>query len=91
MYLAFITLAVALSISAVAIYYSVSRPSLLYFASAAIPIMIMGGSLEIGKLVTAVWLHKYWGRATWWLRTYLALAVVILMLITSMGIFWLSK
>ena len=91
MFLAFITLAVALSISAVAIYYSVAG-LVAIFASAAIPIMIMGGTLEIGKLVTAVWLHKYWTRATWWLRTYLALAVVVLMLITSMGIFgFLSK
>ena len=91
MFLAFITLAVALSISAVAIYYSVAG-LVAIFASAAIPIMIMGGTLEIGKLVTAVWLHKYWTRATWWLRTYLALAVVVLMFITSMGIFgFLSK
>jgi hypothetical protein len=52
----------------------------------------MGGTLEVGKLVTAVWLHKYWRRATWWLRYYLALAVVVLMFITSMGIFgFLSK
>jgi hypothetical protein len=54
--------------------------------------MIMGGVLEVGKLVTAVWLHKYWKQAAWWLRTYLATAVVVLMFITSMGIFgFLSK
>ena len=54
--------------------------------------MIMGGALEIGKLVTAVWLHRYWNRAAWWLRSYLALAVLVLMFITSMGIFgFLSK
>ncbi|MDB4257137.1 hypothetical protein N9827_00590 [bacterium] len=54
--------------------------------------MIMGGTLEIAKLVTAVWLHKYWDRATWWLRSYLSIAVVVLMFITSMGIFgFLSK
>jgi len=52
----------------------------------------MGGVLEIGKLVTAVWLHKYWSKAAWWLRTYLATAVIVLMFITSMGIFgFLSK
>ena len=52
----------------------------------------MGGALEIGKLVTAVWLHKHWRKAKWWLRYYLALAVVVLMFITSMGIFgFLSK
>jgi hypothetical protein len=54
--------------------------------------MIMGGVLEIGKLVTAVWLHKYWSQARWWLKYYLATAVLVLMFITSMGIFgFLSK
>jgi hypothetical protein len=54
--------------------------------------MIMGGVLEVGKLVTAVWLHRYWKQATWWLRTYLSVAVIVLMFITSMGIFgFLSK
>ena len=91
MFLAILTLVTALSISAVAIYYSVAG-LVAIFAAAAIPIIIMGGVLEIGKLVTAVWLHKYWGRATWWLRTYLSAAVIILMFITSMGIFgFLSK
>jgi hypothetical protein len=54
--------------------------------------MIMGGVLEIGKLVTAVWLHRYWNQAKWWLKSYLTIATVILMFITSMGIFgYLSK
>jgi hypothetical protein len=54
--------------------------------------MIMGGTLEIAKLVTAVWLHKHWQQATWWLKTYLSTAVIVLMFITSMGIFgFLSK
>jgi hypothetical protein len=62
------------------------------FAAAAIPIMIMGGVLEVSKLVTAVWLHKYWKQATWWLKSYLSVAVIVLMFITSMGIFgFLSK
>ena len=47
----------------------------------------MGTALEIGKLVAPVWLHKYWQQAKWWLKTYLTTAVVILMFITSMGIF----
>ena len=81
----------ALSISAVAIYYSVSG-LVAIFAAAAIPIMVMGGVLEIGKLVTAVWLHRYWNQARWWLKSYLSIATVILMFITSMGIFgFLSK
>ena len=91
MFLAILTLITALSISAVAIYYSVAG-LVAIFAAAAIPIMIMGGTLEIGKLVTAVWLHRYWSKATWWLKTYLSIAVVTLMVITSMGIFgFLSK
>jgi len=91
MILAIITLITALAISAVAIYYSVAG-LVAIFAAAALPIMIMGGVLEVSKLVTAVWLHKYWKQATWWLKSYLSLAVVMLMLITSMGIFgFLSK
>ena len=86
-----LTLITALAISAVAIYYSVAG-LVAIFAAAAIPIIIMGTTLEVAKLVTAVWLHKYWSRATWWLRYYLATAVVVLMFITSMGIFgYLSK
>ena len=91
MALGLLTLITALSISAVAIYYSVAG-LVAIFAAAAIPIMIMGGVLEVGKLVTAVWLHKHWKQATWWLKTYLSTAVLVLMLITSMGIFgFLSK
>ena len=91
MFLAILTLITALAISAVAIYYSVAG-LMAIFAAAALPIMIMGGVLEVSKLVTAVWLHKYWKQATWWLKTYLSTAVIVLMLITSMGIFgFLSK
>ena len=91
MALGILVLLSALSISAVAIYYSIAG-LVAIFAAAAIPIMIMGTALEIGKLVTAVWLHKYWSKAKWWLKTYLAIAVAVLMFITSMGIFgYLSK
>ena len=91
MILGILVLLTALSISAVAIYYSVSG-LMAIFAAAAIPIMVMGGVLEVGKLVTAVWLHKYWNQARWWLKSYLTIATVILMFITSMGIFgYLSK
>ena len=91
MFLALLTMVTALAISAVAIYYSVAGLTAI-FAAAVIPIIIMGGVLEIAKLVTAVWLHKYWDRAVWWLKGYLSVAVVVLMFITSMGIFgFLSK
>lgn len=91
MFLAYLTLITALTISAVAIYYSVSGLAAI-FAAAVIPIIIMGGVLETAKLVTAVWLHRYWDQAKWWLKTYLSIAVAVLMFITSMGIFgFLSK
>ena len=91
MFLGLLVFITALCISAVAIYYSIAG-LVAIFAAAAVPIMIMGGALEVGKLVTAVWLHKHWKRARWWLRYYLAIAVVVLMFITSMGIFgFLSK
>jgi len=91
MFIGLLTLITALTISAVAIYYSVSG-LVAIFAAAAVPIIIMGGALEIGKLVTALWLHRYWRQARWWLKTYLSIAVLVLMFITSMGIFgFLSK
>jgi hypothetical protein len=91
MFLGVLVLLTALTISAVAIYYSVSG-LVAIFAAAALPIMIMGGVLEVGKLVTAVWLHRYWAQTKWWLKSYLSLAVILLMFITSMGIFgFLSK
>ena len=90
-FIAWLTLFTALTISGVAIFYSVSGLAAI-FSAAVIPIIIMGGVLEVSKLVTAVWLHRYWGIATWWLKTYLSIAVLVLMLITSIGIFgFLSK
>ena len=89
--MAILTLLTALSISAVAIYYSIAGLAAI-FAAAAIPIMIMGTVLEVGKLVTASWLYQNWKAAGLAIKTYLSIAVVVLMLITSMGIFgFLSK
>ena len=91
MLLGILTLIIALAISAVAIYYSVAG-LVAIFAAVAVPIIIMGGALEIGKLVTALWLHRNWKKAKWWLKGYLSIAVFVLMFITSMGIFgFLSK
>lgn len=91
MLLGLLVLLAALSISGVAIYYSIAG-LVAIFAAAQLPIIVMGGVLEISKLITAVWLHKYWKRAVWWLKGYLSVAVIILMFITSMGIFgFLSK
>lgn len=86
-----LTLLVALSISAVAAYYSIVGLTAI-FAAAVVPIIIMGSILEVGKIVTTVWLRKYWHKCGFLLKTYLTSAVVILAILTSMGIFgFLSK
>ena len=91
MFLSLITLAVALSLSVIAAYYSIAGLAAI-FAAAVIPIMIMGSILELAKVVVTIWLHEYWVRARWLMKLYLVSAVIMLMLITSMGIFgFLSK
>jgi hypothetical protein len=81
----------ALSISGVAIYYSVLGLAAI-FAAAKVPIYIMGAVLEIAKLVTASWLYQNWKNIPFLLKTYLTTAVAVLMIITSLGIFgFLSK
>jgi len=91
MFLSLITLAVALSLSVIAAYYSIAGLAAI-FAAAVIPIMIMGSILELAKVVVTIWLHEYWNRARWLMKSYLVSAVIMLMLITSMGIFgFLSK
>jgi hypothetical protein len=86
-----LTLLVALSLSSVAAWYSIIGLTAI-FAGAVIPVIIMGGILEVGKITTTVWLRKYWHRAGWLLKLYLVPAVVALALLTSMGIFgFLSK
>jgi|13_taG_2_1085334.scaffolds.fasta_scaffold27180_2 hypothetical protein len=76
----------ALSVSASAAFYSVSGLSKL-FAGASLEVIIMAGSLEFAKLVTASLLYQYWDTINKSLRTYLSIATVILVLITSMGIY----
>jgi hypothetical protein len=88
---AYLALISGLTISAVAVWYSVAG-LVAIFAAAAIPIIIMGVTLEISKLVATVWLKMNWNRAPVLMRTYLLTAIAVLMLITSMGIFgFLSK
>lgn len=87
----YLTLATALIISLSSAVYSILGLTAI-FASAFWPIVIMGGSLEIGKIVTTLWLHKYWNKAELQYKVYLCSAVAILMLLTSMGVFgFLSK
>ena len=76
----------ALSVSASAAFYSVSGLSKL-FAGASLEVIIMASSLEFAKLVTASLLYQYWGTINKTLRTYLSMATIILVLITSMGIY----
>jgi hypothetical protein len=91
MTLAWLLLLTGLTISAVAIYYSVVGLTAI-FSAAAIPIIIMGSALEVGKLVCASWLKANWERAPRFIKYYMIIAVVVLMIITSMGIFgFLSK
>ena len=81
----------AFGLSAIAAYYSIVG-LIAIFASAPIPIAIMGGSLEVAKLVTASWLYRNWQDSPRMLKYYFTTAVVILMMITSLGIFgYLSK
>ena len=93
MFMALLTLITALAISGIAAFYSIVG-LMAIFSGAALQIAIMGGALEVGKLVTASWLYQNWrnrnlGRA---LKTYLFISVIVLIFITSIGIFgFLSK
>jgi hypothetical protein len=77
---------VAISIAAIAAWFSVVG-LMAIFAASAIPVAIMAGSLEVGKLVTASWVYRNWKRAPFLLKSYLTFATVVLMFITSLGIF----
>jgi hypothetical protein len=91
MFLSYFTLLTALSLSVVAAWYSILGLTAI-FASAVIPIIIMGSILEVAKVTVTVWLHEYWHRCRLLMKFYLVPAVAMLMVITSMGIFgFLSK
>lgn len=87
----YLMLVIAITISAIAAWYSVEGLTAI-FAAAVVPVIIMGGALEAGKITATVWLHNNWARISWAYKTYLIPAIVFLMLLTSMGIFgFLSK
>jgi len=91
MFLGLLTLLVAISISGIAAYYSILGLTAI-FAAAFLPIVLMGSVLEVGKILATVWLHIHWRRAPLIIKTYLTSAVIVLMFITSMGVFgFLSK
>ena len=81
----------AIALSSVAGYYSVIGLTTI-FSSAFIPVLIMAGTLETSKVIVASWLYNNWRKTPWLLKSYLTGAVVVLMFITSLGIFgFLSK
>jgi len=85
------TLVSALSISCVGAYFSVLGLATI-FPGSQISVVIMGIVLEIGKIIAAIWLHRNWKVAPWLVKGYLCFAVLVLMGITSLGIFgFLSK
>ena len=87
----YLLFAVALSLSAIAAWYAVAG-LVAIFAAAALPIAIMGSLLEASKLVVASWLYRNWKAIPKLLKTYFTIALIVLMLLTSMGIFgFLSK
>lgn len=85
-FLMYLVLLTGLGISAVAAFYSIVGLTAI-FAGAFWPVVIMGTSLEIGKLVAISWLYNNWKISPFLIKTYLLIAITVLMLITSMGIF----
>jgi hypothetical protein len=87
----FLTFLTALVLSGVAAFYSVIGLAAI-FPGSFLPIIVMGSTLEVAKLITVSWLYRNWKVAHLGMKAYLSVACVILMLITSMGIFgYLSK
>lgn len=86
MFFPLLVFVVAITIAAIAAYFSVVG-LMAIFAASAIPVAIMAGSLEVGKLVTASWVYRNWKRAPFLLKSYLTMATIVLMFITSLGIF----
>ena len=81
----------AISLSCIAAWYSIAGLTAI-FAAAVVPIIIMGGILEVSKLVVASWLYRNWEEVPAMFKYYFTVAIIILMMITSMGIFgFLSK
>ena len=89
--IAYLALFSGLTLSIVAEFYSIAGLTSI-FSAAVIPAIIMGIALGIGKIVATLWLKQNWDIAPWSVRIYLASAIALLMLVTSMGTFgFLSK
>ena len=90
-FLAYLALFSGLFLSLVAEYYSILGLTSI-FSAAVIPVVIMGVALGLGKITATLWLKQNWNIAPWSMRIYLFTAIVVLMIVTSMGIFgFLSK
>lgn len=91
LYIGIVFLLVAFSVSSISAYFSILGLVAL-FAANPIPVILMGSVLEIAKIAAALWLHRFWDASPILLKSYLLSAVIVLMLITSLGIFgFLSK
>jgi len=90
-FLAYLALFSGLALSIVAEYYSILGLTSI-FSAAVIPVVIMGIALGLGKVTATLWLKQNWNITPWTMRVYLLTAIVVLMIVTSMGIFgFLSK
>lgn len=86
-----LVLLTAICLSLVSGYYSIVGLTAI-FAAAFWPIVIMGGTLELSKIMATLWLHYNWERAEWKIKSYLVMSVIVLMMVTTMGTFgFLSK
>jgi hypothetical protein len=91
MWFGLLTLITSIAIAGVAAWFSIAG-LMIFFGGMPLSIAIMAGTLEVGKLLTASWLYRYWNETSLALKSYLTTAVVVLMLITSAGIYgYLSK
>ena len=87
----YILFATALALSTMAAFYSIMGLTAI-FAAAVVPILIMGSLLELSKLVVASWLYRSWKQIPFLMKSYFLTALIVLMFLTSMGIFgYLSK
>ena len=90
-FLAYLALLSGIALSVVAEYYSILGLTAI-FAAAVLPVIIMGIALGVGKVSATLWLKQNWDIAPWSIRLYLSAAIIVLMMVTSMGSFgFLSK
>ena len=89
-FLAYLALFSGLFLSLVAEYYSILGLTSI-FSAAVIPVVIMGIALGLSKITATLWLKQNWSIAPWSMRIYLFTAIMVLMIVTSMGIFWILE